>query len=330
LIFVYYLSQAHLIDSTLFSPRLTIGKKKRNPSTEKFQKVKSETTASLAQSITRTGSKQTYYTARLLVDKDLVSDFFRVYAYFRWTDDVVDKSSQTREERVSFIKQQRDLIDQLYHDERSDSLGPEEVMLAELISNDRGENSGLESFIRNMLAIIEFDAYRKLRVISNHELTWYSNRLAQSVTDGLQYFIGNDHAYPMTEHRYKAATAAHIVHLLRDTLQDTEDGIINIPQEYLEKNDIGPEDIHCQAYRVWVQQRVDLARVYFREGKRYLDSLEVLRCKIMGYWYCARFEGILDIIERDGYVLRADYKNHLIWLKMLWLGILVTFQHIFS
>ena len=41
-------------------------------------------TASLARSITRAGSIQTYFTARLMVDRDLVDDFFRAYAYFRW------------------------------------------------------------------------------------------------------------------------------------------------------------------------------------------------------------------------------------------------------
>ena len=54
-----------------------------------------DATAALAESITRTGSKQTYYTARLMVDKDLVSDFCRAYAYFRWIDDIIDISSQS-------------------------------------------------------------------------------------------------------------------------------------------------------------------------------------------------------------------------------------------
>ena len=49
-----------------------------------------DSTASLARSITLAASKQTYYTARLLVDRDLVDDFFRAYAYFRWADDIVD------------------------------------------------------------------------------------------------------------------------------------------------------------------------------------------------------------------------------------------------
>jgi hypothetical protein len=47
-----------------------------------------DATATLAQSITWAGSKQAYYTARLMVDKDLVNDFYRAYAYFRWADDI--------------------------------------------------------------------------------------------------------------------------------------------------------------------------------------------------------------------------------------------------
>jgi hypothetical protein len=65
-----------------------------------------DTTAALAQAITRASSKQTYYTARLMVDKDLIDDFFRAYAYFRWADDIIDVSSRSDDERISFIKRQ--------------------------------------------------------------------------------------------------------------------------------------------------------------------------------------------------------------------------------
>ena len=80
-----------------------------------------------------------------------------------------------------------------------------------------------------------------------------------------------------------------------------------------------------------MRNRVDLARGYFREGKCYLDQLDVLRCKMAGYWYCARFEGVLDTIERDGYILRAEYNERRkvsTWLKMAWLGISITLRHI--
>jgi phytoene/squalene synthetase len=289
-----------------------------------------EATAILARSITRAGSKQTYYTALLMVDKELLSDFFRAYAYFRWADDIIDRSNRSTSERISFIKHQRALIDRLYNNECPNDLNPEEEIIADLIHHDGEINSGLRSFINNMFAVIEFDAYRMGRIVSNSELIWYSSCLAQSVTDGLQYFIGNNSPNPPGDNRYLAAIAAHYTHLLRDMICDIADGFINIPQEYLDEHGIGPEDVNSPAFRAWVRKRVEQARAYFRDGKRYLDSLEVLRCKIMGYWYCARFEGILDTIERDGYILRANYKYQFVWFRMLGLGVILTFQHIFS
>ncbi|MGD8603213.1 MAG: squalene/phytoene synthase family protein [Anaerolineales bacterium] len=293
-------------------------------------------TALVAQSITRAGSKQAYYTARLMVDRPLVTDFFKAYAYFRWIDDFIDITAQSDEERISFIKRQRTLIDGLYG--RSiipGGLCTEEMILVDLIHRDRDRehDSGLRSFIENMFAIIEFDAYRKGRLISEQELAWYHERLGISVTEGLQYFIGNDHVYPQTKGRYLAATAAHIVHLLRDMIEDVADGFINIPGEYLEAHGLTPESFRAEPFRYWVRQRVEMARDYFKEGKRYFDQLDVLRCKIVGYWYCARFEAVLTAIERDGYVLRKEYderKSWKTWARILFLGIKVTLEHVWG
>jgi len=275
------------------------------------------TTESLARSITRKSSKLTYWVARLLVDKDLVNDFFRAYAYFRWADDIIDapitkEDDTTRRACLLFVEQQKELINRFYRGERPENLTPEECILADLISNDQGENSGLQSFIRNMFAVIEFDAHRRGRLISQDELTWYSEALSKSVTNGLQYFIGNDHSYPDNDYRFLAAKAAHIAHLLRDVYQDNDDGFINIPREFLEEHEISPQDVHSLPFRNWVRERVDLARRYFCEGKLYLESLEVLRCKIAGYWYCARFEGVLDDLDGNGYTLRTEYGS---WYK---------------
>ncbi|MFC1963691.1 squalene/phytoene synthase family protein [Chloroflexota bacterium] len=285
----------------------------------------------MARSITWAGSKQTFFTARLMVDKDLVGDFYRAYAYFRWVDDIIDVSPQSNDELISFIKRQKELIDHLYHGEILDDLVPEEKMLAELISHDRGGDNGLQSFIRNMFANIEFDAFRRGSFISQQELTRYSEWVGKSVTDGIQYFVGNGYSYPVSDSRYLAAIGAHLTHLLRDMVTDIANGFINIPCEYLEANDISPENRDSIPFRDWVQGQVEQARQYFREGKGYLSKLNVLRCKIVGYWYCARFEGILDTIERDAYVLRASYneKRKLsTYLNIVWLGISVTLHHI--
>jgi phytoene/squalene synthetase len=295
----------------------------------------SDDTAALARSFTRASSKQSYYTACLLVDRDLVDDCCRAYGYFRWADDVVDRSTPvdgltSRDERILFIERQRDLIERLYRGERPGNLAPEERIIADLIRHDRGENSGLRSFILNFLAIIEFDADRRGQRVSRRELTWYSDRLGKAVTDAIQYFVDNGHAYPTGGNHYLAATAAHITHMLRDMVPDVGEGYINIPGEYLVEHGIGPADVDIAPFRAWVRDRVELARQYFRDGKRYIDGLKVLRCKIAARWYCARFEGILDTIESDGYVLQARYGKQpalLIWLGMGWLAATVTVQH---
>jgi phytoene/squalene synthetase len=252
-----------------------------------------DATATLARSITRVGSKQTYYTARLLVDRELVNDFFRAFAYFRWADDIIDVgapvdsavlagvdtsggvSSQSRDDCISFIKRQSELIDRVYNDERPDDLTPEEEIIADLISH------------------------------SQDELMWYSDTLAKSVTDGIRYFVGNGHRYPATDDSHLAATTAHIAHLLRDMSQDTVDGFINIPREYLVEHGISQTEADSPAFRAWVHGQVEQAQQYFDEGKRYLDGLNVMRCIIAGYWYSAWFEGVLDTIERDGFVPRS-------------------------
>lgn len=289
-------------------------------------------TAELARSITRSGSKQTYVTARLMVDKELVDDFLSAYAYFRWVDDIIDIHARSNEERIAFMERQKTIINGLFNTEAFEDLSDEEMILADLIRRRSPDDEGLASFIRNMLAIIDFDAHRKGRLIKQKELTWYTERLGISVTDGIQYFIGNGHPYSKTKGQYLAATAAHITHLLRDMLRDIADGFINIPLEYLQAYNINPEDYTTQAFRAWVKDRVELARRLFLEGKKYLDRLDVLRCKIVGHWYCVRFEGVLDVIERDNYILREVYNERrsiATHLKIGWLGIYITLRHMF-
>ena len=52
-------------------------------------------TISIASSITKAASKQTYYTIRFLVDRERVDDAYRAYGYFRWVDDTLDAESSS-------------------------------------------------------------------------------------------------------------------------------------------------------------------------------------------------------------------------------------------
>ena len=290
-----------------------------------------QSTARLARSITWASSKQSYLTARLLADRDLADDCLRAYAYFRWADDMIDISLSDRAARAAFIQRQKTLIDSLYRGECPADLSPEEAMLADLIAHDRAPESGLQSFIRNFMAVIEFDAHRQGRLASRAELDAYTTCLASAVMDGLQYFIGNDQRYPHTHNRIQAVTGAHITHMLRDTCEDLPAGLVNIPAEYITAHRLNLNEGNSEPLRTWVREQVVLARMFFQEGKIYIDTLDVLRCKLAGVWYCARFECVLDLIERDGYRLRAGYPERhglKVWLEMLRLGVLVTLKHL--
>jgi phytoene/squalene synthetase len=180
-----------------------------------------------------------------------------------------------------------------------------------------------------MMAVMAFDADRRGKMISQNELVEYTRWLATAVTEALHHFIGHNCAAPQDETRYTAVTAAHITHMLRDTIEDILAGYYNIPEEFLTKQGIEPENVNEHAYQLWVESQVKLARHYFRVGRTCLSRVENMRCRIAGYAYIARFEVVLDAIEKDEFVLRAEYperKTRRAALKMGWAALSQAFK----
>jgi phytoene/squalene synthetase len=261
----------------------------------------------LAATITRAASKQTYYTIHTLVDRDRVADAFRAYAYFRWVDDTLDQPHAPPAERLAFVRRQQALLSSCRQRQWPGEMAPEEQLLLDLVDHRRAESDGLHAYLDNMMAVMAFDAQRRSRLISGEELDAYTNWLAKAVTEALHYFIGHCCHSPRGESRYRAVSGAHITHMLRDTLEDVEAGYFNVPREFLAAHGIGAQDLWSDPYCRWVQERVHLARAHFAAGKVYLAEVESLRCRLAGCAYIARFEGVLDAIEREGYRLRAGY-----------------------
>jgi len=286
------------------------------------------TTEQLAISITKEASLQTAYTIRFLADRNLMADAYRAYAYFRWVDDWIDNETLKKDDRLAFVDRQNGLILDFSRGFQRKNLTAEEQMLAELIQREEGnpDHSGLRSYIHNMMAVMTFDAHRRGRLISKGELATYAHTLAVAVTEAMHYFIGHDSYSPNGESRYLAVTGAHITHMLRDTLEDNTAGYFNIPAEYLNANHISPLEVASDPYRDWVRSRVQLARSYFKAGRDNMSRIESVRCRLAGYAYLARFEAVLDSIERDDYLLRADYKE----CKTLAAGIRMSGSTLFS
>lgn len=275
---------------------------------------------SSASLITKAASKQTYYTIRFLVDRERVDDAYRAYGYFRWVDDTLDAETMTGVEGSAFIQRQRSLLERCYRGEIGWDVDIQEQMLIDLIQGDHEKDSGLQSYLRNMMQVMEFDARRRGGSISQVELNEYTRWLATAVTDSLHHFIGHGEFAPRDETRYLAVSAAHIAHMLRDTYDDLQTGYYNVPREVLETNRIGVQDVASDAYRNWVKSRVHLAREYFKAGKDYFARVQHPRCRLACYAYIARFEWLLDTIEREGYLLRPQYNERKSARTGLWMG----------
>ena len=315
--------QIVLVDGRIVSP----ARSRRESAKANHERVKLDS-AKLAAEITRQASKQTYWTIKLLVDRHLVEDAFRAYAYFRWVDDYLDEVCGARYDRLGFVQRQRQIIAKAYAGERQLNLTNEERIVADLVRNDHTENSGIRAYIDNMMAVMAFDAARHGALISEAELAAYTRWLATAVTEALHHFIGHDDPAPDDEFRYTAVTAAHITHMLRDAVEDVEAGYFNVPKAYLTKHGIELNDVASEAHRSWVKERVELARNYFEIGRENMARIPNLRRRIAGYAYIARFEVVLDLIERDGYRLRLDYperKSKQAALKMFWAALSQAF-----
>jgi len=270
--------------------------------------------------ITKAASQQTYSTIRFLVDRERVADAYRAYAYFRWVDDTLDggefalncgafRHGNEASQRIAFLERQKSLLEKCYRGESIQEATVEEKMLIELVQQDHEKNSGLQSYLRNMMQVMDFDAKRRGRLISQAELNEYTRWLASAVTEAMHYFIGHGSHSPHDETRYLAVAGAHITHMLRDTYDDVQASYYNIPREVLEADHIQPYHIHSKAYRAWVQSRVELARQYFKAGREYLARVEEPRCRLAGFAYTARFEWLLDTIEQENYSLRPEYSE---------------------
>jgi hypothetical protein len=286
-------------------------------------------TTTLASTITKAASTQTYYMIRLLVDRERVADAYRAYGYFRWVDDTLDAESATDVERSAFIQRQKSLLEKFCRGEIPWDVDIQEQMLIDLIQGDHEKDSGLRSYLHNMMQVMDFDARRRGRLITQMELNEYTRWLATAVTDNLHHFIGHGEFAPHDETRYLAVSAAHITHMLRDTYDDLRAGYYNVPREVLETNSIGVQDVSSDAYRNWVKSRLQLAREYFKAGKDYFARVENPRCRLACYAYIARFEWLLDTIEREGYLLRSQYderKNVGTGLRMGWLTLSSMFR----
>jgi hypothetical protein len=267
-------------------------------------------TTSLAETITKAASRQTYSTIRLLVDRGRVDDAFRAYAYFRWVDDVLDAEpadAAAVDRRKRFLHRQQALLETCLAGEPPGDADPRERLLVDLVRASPSVDPRLTSYLRHMMLVMDFDVRRRGHLVWQADLDRYTRWLAIAVSDAMSYFIGNGARAPHDDTRYLAVCGAHVLHMLRDTFPDVRAGYFNVPREVLEAGSIGPGDVGSAAYRAWVASRVASAQTYLDGGAAYFRRVHSVRHRLAGLAYIARFEWLIETIERDDFTIRSRY-----------------------
>lgn len=281
---------------------------------------KSTPSQQLATHITKNASLQTYYTIRFFVDRPLVPDAYLAYGYFRWVDDMLDNPASDCPDKLAFVEHQKALLESCYRGDLNLSVDEHEQMLVDLVSHDLAPDSGLQVYLRNMMSLMEFDTRRCGSVITQAELTNYTLLLALAVTEALHFFIGHDRQAALRQGRYLAVSAAHLLHMLRDMHADLTIGYFNLPLELVGQKAVLPADLTSPPIRRWVQDRVELARQYFRLGHQVILADNCLRRRLACCAYLARFEWMIHTIEQDNYLLRSTYPERKSLPAALWMG----------
>ena len=60
-------------------------------------------------------------------------------------------------EKVAFVNRQKSLLEACYRGEKPHDLCAEERILFDLVRNDQEANSGLQTYLRNMMDVMIFD-----------------------------------------------------------------------------------------------------------------------------------------------------------------------------
>jgi len=223
-----------------------------------------------------------------------------LYTYLRTVDDYIDTRERTPQEKQRFLRAQRNLIDDLY----AGKVLQGSSMIARIVLYDRCHDNMLRPFIARMMDIFEFDSARQYKNVSEQELLDYSLALGSAYTQLLIRFV--EPRYRVEQENVQLAHACHLSHMLRDFQEDLKLGYINIAKQDIKTYRVDP-NMQDDNFRKWLKDRIAGIREKFKKGKVRLDSIPILRIKIIARLYCFRYEAVLQQIEDADYQLRAAY-----------------------
>jgi phytoene/squalene synthetase len=207
------------------------------------------TTDAWAASTLAAVSGKTRWLLKAACPADRFVQFQRMYAYFRWADDIVDAPGRDPRQVRAFVREQAALLRG-----RAPSGHPELALCAVL------DETPLRPVVERMWEALAFDALRGPEPIAEADLQLQVERIGDAYVEALWWCSGAEGA--ADEGGRWLARAATGTHYLRDHHLDHELGYCNVP---IERVDDWGLDLPDGIGR-WVEHRSEQLEAWYAQG----------------------------------------------------------------
>ncbi len=240
----------------------------------------------------------THILVRMFCGRDDRAIAYRLYKYFRYCDDYIDDPERKPSDKLSFIFQQRDIVNNMYNGRSKNNSS-----LSAIIKYDRDHQNSFQKIFHEMFDVFEFDARRMNKVSNAKSLLDYSLKLSHAYTTLLVMFLKPE--YKAHKQDIQLAHGCHLVHMLRDYYEDQKLGYLNIPAE--EKSKLDLDNPESDTFRQWVKQRVSFIEEKLNNGKKTVIRTPFIRIQLIALLYCFRYETIIRQLKANGFQLKRNY-----------------------
>ncbi len=254
--------------------------------------------SAIAEDITRNSNTSFYYSFSLL-PKHKREAIHAVYAFCRYTDDIVDEGPDDTRKVVLLRKWRMELGRTI----RGQSNFP---LLNQLATTARRFNIPVDHFY-DLIRGVELDLSKK-RYQSFDELKEYCYLVASSVGLMCRQIFGFKNE-STRDYAINLGIALQLTNILRDVKDDARRGRIYLPQEDMKRFAVSEEDILKNNY---TQNFVDLMRYECNRAREYFDlARNALQNEDKHYFFAARimwsiYAHTLRRIERSNYNVFAE------------------------
>lgn len=257
--------------------------------------IRAASSVQSARATVRRSSRFTYLLGLLLPAGDRPF-FWLWYAYLRWVDDIADNAMMPAATRYDFLTRQIRLVEDIYSGKQV-NLSRDEAPVGALAAYDIQRGGLLGVSLSKMLGAMQFDIQRQGTLSAHEELHRNFDHEVANYLFAIGYFCRIPEIPAKVPGR-AAANGAKIAHILRDLLQDWDEGIFNISREELDAYGLAlptlKTDITGPAGRRWIAANVRLAERQLTDGLLEAGQVAGLRYRIIVAILVAKYQAYLD------------------------------------